>query len=101
MVGAAGFRRLYVPGLRLEHCIPRTRVQMDYFTRLVTSIVRSQLTIEHRYPPRPWTALDKLLALAKYAGALVSVPILLLRKDGWREMLLVLAARRAASRGPA
>jgi glycosyltransferase involved in cell wall biosynthesis len=100
MVGAAGFRRLYVPELRLEHCIPRARVQMDYFTRLVTSIVRSQLTIVHRYPPRPWTAVDRLVAVAKYAGALLSVPILLLRKDGWRETLLVLAARRAAARGP-
>ena len=47
-VGAAGFRRLYVPELRLEHCIPASRVQMDYFKRLVASVVRSHLTLVHR-----------------------------------------------------
>ena len=100
MVGAAGFRRLYIPELRLEHCIPAGRVTMDYFKRLVASIVRSQLTIDHRYPFRRWTTSDMLRALGMYVVALLAVPVLLLRRDGWRETSLVLAARRAAVRGP-
>jgi glycosyltransferase involved in cell wall biosynthesis len=100
MVGAAGFRRVYLPELRLEHCIPAGRVQMDYFRRLVASIVRSHLAVTCRYPPRPWTLRDRLRAIAEYGGALLAVPVLLLRKDGWRETSLVLTARRAAIRGP-
>lgn len=100
MVGAAGFRRLYVPALRLEHCIPAGRVQMDYFKRLVASIVRSHLAVTYRYPPRTWTLSDKVGAIARYGGALLAVPVLLLRKDGWRETSLVLTARRAAISGP-
>jgi hypothetical protein len=100
MVGAAGFRRLYVPELRLEHRIPAGRVQMDYFTRLVASVVRSHLTLTYRYPPRPWTMRDRLRAAARYGAAVLAVPALLLREDGWRETSLVLAARRAAMKGP-
>ena len=100
MVGAAGFRRIYVPDLRLEHCIPAGRVQMDYFKRLVASVVRSHLTLTYRYPPRPWTMRDRLRAIGRYAAALLAAPALLLGKDGWRETSLVLTARRAAIRGP-
>ena len=100
MVGAAGFRRIYVPELRLEHCIPAGRVQMDYFKRLVASVVRSHLTLTYRYPPRPWTMRDRLRAIGRYAAALLAAPALLLGKDGWRETSLVLTARRAAIRGP-
>jgi glycosyltransferase involved in cell wall biosynthesis len=100
MVGAAGFRRIYVPALRLEHHIPAGRVQMDYFKRLVASVVRSHLTLIHRYPPRPWAMRERLRALGTYFGAVLAIPVLLLRKDGWRETSLVLTARRAAIRGP-
>jgi hypothetical protein len=100
MVGAAGYRRLYVPGLRLEHHIPAGRVEMPYFRRLVASVVRSHLALIHRYPPRPWTRADRWRAIAIYCGAVAAVPVLLLRKDGWRETSLVLTARRAAIDGP-
>jgi glycosyltransferase involved in cell wall biosynthesis len=100
MVGAAGFRRLYLPDLRLEHRIPAGRVRMEYFTRLVASVVRSHLTLVYRYPPRPWTLRDRLGALARYCGAVIAVPVLLCRRDGWRETRLVLTARRAAIEGP-
>ena len=100
MVGAAGFRRLYVPELRLEHCIPAERVQLGYFKRLVASVVRSHLTVTYRYPPRPWTARDRLRAIARYGASALAVPVLLLGADGWRETSLVLTARRAAIRGP-
>lgn len=100
MIGAAGFRRLYVPALRLEHHIPAGRVRMAYFRRVVSSVVRSHLTLTHRYPPRPWTMRDRLRALGTYCGTLLAIPVLLLRKDGWRETSLVLTARRAAIRGP-
>ena len=73
---------------------------MDYFRRLVSSIVRSHLAVTYRYPPRRWTLGDTLGAAARYCGALLAVPVLLLRKDGWRETSLVLTARRAAIRGP-
>ena len=69
MVGAAGFRRLYVPELRLEHCIPAGRVRMDYFKRLVVSVVRSHLTVTHRYPPRAWTTRDRLRAIVRYGAS--------------------------------
>jgi glycosyltransferase involved in cell wall biosynthesis len=100
MVGAAGFRRLYRPELRLEHHIPAGRVQMEYFKRLVASVVRSHLTLIYRYPPRPWTMRDRLRAVARYVVSALAVPLLLLREDGWRETSLVLTARRAAIRGP-
>ena len=100
MVGAAGFRRLYLPELRLEHCIPAKRVQMDYFQRLVASVVRSHLTVTYRYPPRPWRMRDRLRAIAMYGVSALAVPVLLLREVGWRETSLVLTARRAAIRGP-
>lgn len=100
MAGAAGYRRIYVPELRLEHCIPAGRVQMPYFKRLVATVVRSHLTLTRRYPARPWTAIDTCRALALYAGALLAIPILLCRTDGWRETSLVLTARRAAIQGP-
>ena len=101
MVGAAGFRRLYVPELRLEHCIPAGRVQMDYFKRLVVSVVRSHLTVTYRYPPRAVDdAATRLRAIVRYGASALAVPVLLLRQDGWRETSLVLTARRAAIRGP-
>jgi GT2 family glycosyltransferase len=100
MVGAAGFRRLYLPTLRLDHHIPAGRVSMTYFKRLTASVVRSQLTLTHRYPSRPWSTRDRVRALARYCGALLALPVLLLRKDGWREASLVLTARRAEIDGP-
>lgn len=100
MVGAAGFRRIYVPSLRLEHLIPASRVEMPYFRRLVASVVRSHLALVHRYPPHPWGARDRWRAIGRFCGAVLAIPILLLREDGWREMALVLTARRAEMRGP-
>jgi hypothetical protein len=100
MVGAAGFRRIYVPELRLDHLIPASRLALPYFRRLVASVVRSHLTLTYRYPPRAWTWRDRWTAIARYAAALAAAPLLLLREDGGRETVLVLTARRAEIKGP-
>ena len=49
---------------RLLKALPRrfdARLRMDYFKRLVVSVVRSHLTVTYPYPPRAWTR-DQLRA---------------------------------------
>jgi glycosyltransferase involved in cell wall biosynthesis len=100
MVAAAGYVRRYAPAARLRHNIPAARVSMPYFRRLVHGVVRSHLTVTHRYPPRSWTAGERARAIARLAAAVLAFPVLLLRRDGWREAVLVLTARWAEVQGP-
>ena len=49
LVGKAGYDRVYDPKLRLHHYIPESRLQTRYFCRLITGIVRSELTLQRKY----------------------------------------------------
>jgi glycosyltransferase involved in cell wall biosynthesis len=99
-IGGAGFRRLYVPCLRLWHVIPPERVRTRYFCRLIYGIVRSRLAVEALYEGRGGRRRDRAAALARLLGGAAAVPALLARRDGRREALFVLVSRWAELRGP-
>ncbi len=99
-VGAAGWRRVYLPELRLEHCIPAGRLRTSYFCRLIAGIERSKMTLEARYDGRGASPRDRAAALASLVAAAAALPALLLRRDGAREAAFVLASRWARLRGP-
>jgi glycosyltransferase involved in cell wall biosynthesis len=99
-VGAAGYRRLYLPCLRLRHLIPPGRLETRYFCRLIYGIVRSRLAVEAVYAGQGGRVRDRAAALARLAGAVAAVPALLARRDGPREALFVLVSRWAELRGP-
>ncbi len=99
-VGRAGFRRVYVPCLRLWHLIPPERLETRYFCRLIYGIVRSKLAVEALYEGRGGTRRDRAAALARLLGATAALPALLTRPDGAREALFVLVSRWAELRGP-
>lgn len=96
-VGRAGYRRLYLPCLRLRHLIPAERLETRYFCRLIDGIVRSRLAVEAVYAGR---RSDRPAALGRLAVAVASVPLLLARRDGTREALFVLVSRWAELKGP-
>ena len=99
-LGRAGYRRLYLPGLRLRHLIPPGRLETRYFCRLIYGIVRSRLAVEAVYAGRGGRPRDRAAALARLAGAVAALPALLARRDGAREALFVLVSRWAELRGP-
>jgi glycosyltransferase involved in cell wall biosynthesis len=99
-VGGAGYRRLYLPCLRLRHLIPPGRLRTRYFCRLIYGIVRSRLAVEAVYAGRGGRARDRAVAAARLAGAVAALPALLARRDGPREALFVLVSRWAELRGP-
>jgi glycosyltransferase involved in cell wall biosynthesis len=99
-LGRAGYRRLYLPCLRLRHRIPAGRLRTGYFCRLIYGIVRSRLAVEAVYAGRGGGARDRAAAAARLAGAVAALPALLARRDGAREALFVLVSRWAELRGP-
>jgi len=99
LIGGAGWKRVYWPDARLEHLIPATRFKMGYFYRLITAIVRSELRFARRYD----TDRRRYSRAGAVGGLLVAVlasPLLLLREDGPREVVFVLADRWARVMGP-
>ncbi|HET7231348.1 MAG TPA: glycosyltransferase [Longimicrobium sp.] len=99
-IGRAGFRRMYVPCLRLWHLIPPERLETRYFCRLIYGIVRSKLAVEAVYEGRHGSAREKAAAFGRLLGATAALPALLARRDGRREALFVLVSRWAELRGP-
>ena len=100
LLGRAGYQRIYCPELRLEHRIPAGRLTTKYFVRLIDGIVRSKITLDHRYGVQKYTLRSRVVAAGSLSSALVSLPALLARRDGIREGLFVLASRWARLRGP-
>lgn len=100
LIGMAGYKRLYWPGSKLWHVIPKTRFNSSYFCRLINGIVRSELTMKVRYMGYSHNAKAQTVALAKLGIAALATPLLLLRDDGLREVLFVLASRWAQIKGP-
>ena len=99
-IGKAGYRRVYVPTLRLWHLIPRRRVGTYYVCRLIIGIVRSEITLKKRHMAQKHTMMRKLEAISKMLLALLALPFLLLKRDGGRESLMVLISRYAQILGP-
>lgn len=100
LIGHAGYKRVYLPELRLIHHIPAGRVRARYMWRLIQGIVRSEVTFKSRYGIEPYGELARLKAMVALIGAVIAAPALLLRPDGPREALFVIAARWARVRGP-
>lgn len=48
LVGEAGYDRLFSPALRVQHLIPAGRVDPNYVARLISGIVRSEMTPQRR-----------------------------------------------------
>jgi glycosyltransferase involved in cell wall biosynthesis len=100
LIGRGGFKRVYVPGLGLEHRIPARRLKAAYVVRLIEGIVRSAMTLDERYTAGDYTVGQRIGAAASLAAAIAATPVLLCRRDGLRESLFVLASRWARLRGP-
>ncbi|MBV8557484.1 MAG: glycosyltransferase family 2 protein [Planctomycetaceae bacterium] len=96
LIGQAGYTRVYLPELQLEHHIPRARLRLGYALRLIQGIVRSELTLRARYgtPESGW-----MRWLQATSGVILS-PLACLRPDPWGEVAMVAAARLALWRGP-
>jgi len=100
LLGKAGYKRVYCPQLKLRHVIPASRLTTGYFCRLIIGIVRSTLTIEAKYIGKRYGFWNKLASFASLTLASLSSPLLLLRRDGFRELLFVIVARWAKLLGP-
>jgi glycosyltransferase involved in cell wall biosynthesis len=99
-IGKAGYKRVYWPDLKLWHHIPAARFNAGYICRLINGIVRSQITLEAKYGKRPHNLRARLLATAQLIYAVLACPAIVLREDGPREVMFVLASRWARLRGP-
>ncbi|WP_426750230.1 glycosyltransferase [Myxococcus sp. Y35] len=100
LLGKAGYHRVYAPGLKVWHLIPRARFETRYFLRLIVGVVRSEKTLEARYLGRRPNWLTWLKGCARLVGAGLASPALALRGDFAREVLFVLASRWAQLQGP-
>jgi hypothetical protein len=100
LLGKAGFKRVYCPQLILRHIIPPARLTTPYFCRLIIGIVRSTLTLNAKYIGKQHGLLNRLVSLAYLMLAFLASPLLLFRRDGFRELLFVLVARWAKFLGP-
>jgi glycosyltransferase involved in cell wall biosynthesis len=98
-IGGMGLKRLYVPELVLYHHIPESRLRCRYVCRLILGIVRSELTLGQRYD-RLGRAAVRARAIPSVMFALLSLPALMLRRDGLREAAFVVVARWARVLGP-
>ena len=96
LIGQAGYTRVYLPELQLEHHIPRARVRLGYTLRLIQGIVRSEITLRVRYgtPESGW-----MRRLRAISGLLLS-PLACFRPDPWGEVTMIAAARLALWQGP-
>lgn len=96
----AGYRRFYVPDLRITHKIPRGRLRTKYLTKLIVGITRSQATLDEVYGS-PRTLAGRLASAGEFAAALLAAPtVALVRRDGLREAWFGLVRRYALAAGP-
>jgi hypothetical protein len=100
LFSATGLVCGYAFNLRIEHLIPASRVTTRYFLRLIVGIVRSEATLELKYRFPPGSLIRRLRAIGSILLALGAIPLLVLRRDPFRELLFVFAARWARLLGP-
>ena len=100
LIGKAGYRRDYAPQLRLAHRIPHTRFANEYFRRLITGTIRSELALKVKYAER-YSPRDRMAAGAKMILAFCAIPFFPLFMTDWRrEAIFVFADRWARVKGP-
>ena len=101
LIGKAGYRRSYAPSLRIEHEIPRWRLDTEYVIRLIEGIVRGELTLREKYEGAKFGFYDRAIAALRLVAAICAIPALaLMRRDARREIAFVMADRWARLRGP-
>lgn len=101
LMGNAGYRRIYAPTLRIVHLIPARRLTVSYICRLISGVVRSELTLREKYCGQTYRAFDRAKALFRMFAAVVAMPaIALIRSDGVREVVFIAADRWARVKGP-
>jgi len=101
LIGKAGYQRIYAPALKVSHRIPRGRLETAYLIRLIEAIIRGELTLREKYEGKRFRFRDRVIALVRLAGVFCAIPaLLMIRRDGRREILFVIAARRAYLKGP-
>jgi glycosyltransferase involved in cell wall biosynthesis len=101
LIGRAGFRRIYEPTMRVVHEIPRARLGVGYFCRLIEGVVRSELTLRRKYRIQSAAARERPMTMRRLACAMLAAPAMALsRPDGLRDALFMMAERRARWRGP-
>ena len=76
---------------------PPTRFGTRYLVRFIMATVRAEVLIYERYGQH---RISRLRALWRFLVSVLALPVLLLRPDGWREAIFVLAARLAVLLGP-
>jgi glycosyltransferase involved in cell wall biosynthesis len=97
LIGRAGYRRIYDPGLCLIHHIPASRLETRYVRRLIQGIVRSELTLKEKYLGER----DGLRSRLTFVAQLLAAPFVgLWRGDARRETAFVAAAAIARLKGP-
>jgi glycosyltransferase involved in cell wall biosynthesis len=100
LIARAGYRAVYRPGLRVAHVLPASRQRTGYICRLIVGVIRSELTLRAKYLGLRHGPARRLAHLARLVAAALATPVLLLRPDGPREVLFVLADRWARLLGP-
>ena len=99
LIGKAGYRRAYVPSLRLVHEIPSRRIETAYLRRLIEGIVRSELTVREKYSGAKFGPHDQMIAAVQLCKAICAIPWLM-KLGGRREIAFVMADRWARLKGP-
>ncbi len=100
LLGKAGYKRVYAPCLQLAHLIPSRRFELRSVCRLIDGVVRSELTLQQKYRLPPYTLASRVRAVISLIGVFAAIPVLLVRRDGAREVLFALVSRWARAKGP-
>ncbi len=101
LIGRAGYRRIYVPQLKLKHLIGRQRMGTAHFSRHIVQTIRSTATFQSRYELRRFGLAERARSGLRLVIALVAIPAVpIMRRDGWREAIFIVAQRWAEFAGP-
>jgi len=101
LIGRAGHKRMYNPALRIDHLLPAARQSVPYVRRLIDGTVRSELALREKYEGRSYGSMAQAAAVARWLGAMMTIPPLpLVRLDWKREAQFILADRWARVKGP-
>jgi hypothetical protein len=101
LVGAAGYKRIYVPGLKVDHAIPASRLTTLYVCRLISGVVRSELAVREKYCGDAYGFRVRLKAILRLLASALALPALpIFRKDSVREAVFIMTDRWARLMGP-
>jgi glycosyltransferase involved in cell wall biosynthesis len=101
LIGAVGYKRIYVPSLQIEHAIPVSRLTTGYVCRLISGVVRSELALREKYCGNVYGFCARLKAILRLLVSALALPALpIFRKDCLREAVFIMTDRWARFMGP-